>query len=82
MLWMRMGEKSWAQQQLAEFLGVSRPSLSHWLYGTRRPGIQARMLIQKKLKIKWQAWDCQPLVAFIPPAGMAAGLPPTGTEGR
>ena len=80
LLWEILSDRDWSQGQMAEHLGDGRPALNHWLYGDRRPGLRARMLLQKSLRIKWQAWDQPPSKPFSTPAAVV--MPPTGTEGR
>lgn len=80
LLWAVLDKRGWTQQQLATHLEASKGTLSNWLYGTRLPGLQARMTIQLKLRIGWKSWDQPPTVTFVPP-GAAADLQATGTDG-
>lgn len=50
------------QVDLARRLGVSRPILSQWASGARRPAYAGRVALDRELGIPLDAWD-RPYVA-------------------
>ena len=55
-LWLALDEKRWSQEELAAKLGTKSGHTSPWLYGTRRPGLEWALRIEKVLGIEASAW--------------------------
>lgn len=51
-----MERACWSQSQVAEYLGVSRPQVSHLVNGTRSPSLRLATRIQRMTGIPVKAW--------------------------
>lgn len=66
LLWIAMGDMPPAEFERS--LGWSRGILSNYLYGERRAGRAASLLLFERHAIPIGAWSKAPSVAFVPPA--------------
>mgnify|MGYP007083426783 CR=1 FL=1 len=66
LLWIAMGDV--APADFERSLGWSRGTLSNYLYGERRAGRDAAVLLFERHQIPIGAWAEKPTETFIPPA--------------
>lgn len=70
LLWIAMGGV--APADFERELGWPRGTLSNYLYGERRAGRDAALLLFERHKIPIGAWSDPPTEPFVPPAARAA----------
>lgn len=68
LLWGVMRRKDFDQAELARRLGKDRATVSRWIYGDRRPRIDAMIEIQRKFGVAADTWGRKPTQEFQPPA--------------
>lgn len=73
-LWLLLGKGTLTLEDVGRVGSWSRGTAHHWLYGDRRPGLRAALLLEKFFRIPVTAWTRAPKRPFLVPGTTVASL--------